>query len=60
MRFNAVKEPSPKALKAKSHIPTGSFFYGKIIPVLLVVMAILTITFIVIAAGVLFGVVPYR
>jgi len=55
-----MKEIPRKVLKANSHIPTGSVFYNKIIPILLVIMAILTITFIVIAAGVLFGLVPYR
>lgn len=44
----------------RSRIPAGSFFYNKLVPILLIGMAILTVLFILIAAGVLLGLVPYQ
>jgi hypothetical protein len=46
--------------KDKSHIPAGSFFYNKVVPVLLIGMAVLTVAFIVVALGILLGFVPFR
>jgi hypothetical protein len=41
-------------------IPTGSVFYERIIPVLLAALAVITILFILIAAGVLLGIITYQ
>ena len=43
-----------------SHIPAGSVTYARLLPALLVVMAVIMGLLIVIAAGVLLGFVPYR
>jgi len=45
---------------SQSHMPAQSIFYEKIVPLLLAGMAILTVVFIVIAAGILLGFIPYR
>ena len=44
---------------SQSHMPAQSVFYDKIVPLLLAGMAILTIVVIVVAVGILVGVVPY-
>lgn len=49
-----------KAPRDKSRIPQNSLFYEKVIPILLIAMAVLTAVFIVVAAGVLLGFVPFR
>ena len=41
-------------------MPTQSIFYEKVIPLLLIGMAVVTVIFILIAVGVLLGVVPYQ
>jgi len=41
-------------------MPTRSVFYEKVIPLLLIGMAIVTVVFILIAVGVLLGFVPYQ
>jgi hypothetical protein len=46
--------------RGKSRVPTGSAFYDKIIPLLLVGMAVVTVIFILFAVGVLLGLVPYQ
>ena len=51
---------SKKISRDKSQAPENSVFYDKIIPILLIAMAVLTVAFIVIAAGVLLGFVPYK
>ena len=51
---------SKKISRDKSRAPENSVFYDKIIPILLIAMAVLTVAFIVIAAGVLLGFVPYK
>jgi hypothetical protein len=43
-----------------SRIPAGSFFYTKVAPVLLIVLAAVTLALIAVATGVLLGIVPYR
>jgi hypothetical protein len=43
-----------------SRIPARSFFYTRIAPVILVVLAVVTLALIAVAAGVLLGIVPYR
>ena len=44
----------------KSRMPAHSTFYDKVVPLLLLGMAVLTVVFIAIAAGVLLGLVPYQ
>lgn len=44
----------------RSHFPTRSAFYDKFIPIILIVMAIMTAVFILVAAGILLGFVPFR
>ena len=41
-------------------MPTQSVFYEKVVPLLLIGMAIVTVIFILIAAGILLGFVPYQ
>lgn len=41
-------------------MPANSVLYEKIVPALLLVMAVLTVAFIVIAAGILLGFIPFR
>ncbi len=43
-----------------SRIPAGSVFYSKVLPIILVGLGILTAALIVIVAGILLGIVPYR
>jgi uncharacterized membrane protein len=43
----------------KSHIPQNSLFFNKVIPVLLILMTIITISLILFAAGVLLGIVHF-
>jgi hypothetical protein len=49
-----------KIPKEKSRIPEKSTFYTKVVPALLIGMALLMIALILIAAGVLTGLVPYQ
>jgi hypothetical protein len=51
---------APKPGPGKSRIPANSVFYNRVIPILLIGMAIATAVFILIAAGVLLGLVPYQ
>lgn len=43
-----------------SHIPEGSVFFDKVIPILLIGMGVLTVAIILIAAGILLGIVPFK
>lgn len=54
------KQKVRKGSKGKSRIPERSGFYTKVVPALLISMAVLMIVLIIIAAGVLLGVVPYQ
>lgn len=58
MKDNSTKETDPKM--KRSHFPTHSAFYDKFIPIILIVMAIMTAVFILVAAGILLGFVPFR
>lgn len=49
-----------KTQRDKSRMPAHSIFYDKIIPILLIGMAIATVVFILIAAGILLGLVPFQ
>ena len=55
-----TKKTTPRnANQNKSRMPEDSVFYEKVIPALLIGMAIITVVFILIALGILFGLVPY-
>jgi hypothetical protein len=58
-----VGEPENKGERREgrgSRIPAGSIFYTRILPVVLVALAVVTLALIVVAAGVVLGIVPYR
>jgi len=51
-------DPERKARPGKpSHMPAGSAFYEKVVPVLLIVLAAGTVIVVAIAAGVLLGLI---
>ena len=54
-----LADSTRKIPRTKSRIPPNSVFFEKIIPALLIGMAILTVIFVLIALGVLLGLVPY-
>lgn len=55
------KEPRRFVLKpSSSRIEGGSTFYTRLMPVILAILALITIALIVVAAGVLIGVIPFR
>ena len=41
-------------------MPANSFFYEKVVPVLLIGMAVLTVVFVLFAAGILLGFIPFQ
>ena len=43
-----------------SRTPRGSMLYGRVLPVLIVFMAVVTVILILFAVGVLVGVVPFQ
>lgn len=43
-----------------SRAPTDSFFYERVVPGLLIALAVITVLFIIVALGVFVGIVPYR
>jgi len=45
--------------KSQSHIPKNSVFYEKVVPALLVGMAVLMVLLILLAAGILLGFVQF-
>lgn len=49
-----------RAQPGQNRMPAGSVFYDRIIPIVIAGLAICTIVIILIAAGVLLGVVPFR
>ncbi len=58
--MNAADPRPPKPPPARSRIPADSVFYSKVIPAILLALALATVVFILIAAGVLLGWVPFR
>lgn len=55
------KNPPRRRLgPGQNRMPANSVFYNRVIPVILVGLAVFTILFIAVAAGVLLGVVPFR
>jgi len=51
--------PARKVPQGKSHMPKNSVFYEKVIPFLLGGMAVLMAVIILLAVGILVGLVPY-
>lgn len=51
--------PGPGRGKTKSHAPENSFLFEKVVPALLIGMAILTIALVLFAAAVLLGIVRF-
>ncbi len=47
-------------VRGKSHMPTDSMLFERVIPVLLAALGIVTVVLILFAAGVLLGIVPFR
>ena len=45
--------------KKQSHIPKGSVLFEKIVPMLLIGMAVLTVLLILVAAGIVLGVIRF-
>jgi hypothetical protein len=54
------KERRRRSKAAHSRIPEGSVFFDKVVPALLIVMAVIMILLIGAAVAVLLGLVPYR
>jgi hypothetical protein len=58
-----MKEPDKndpiKAQRSSSHMPEDSFFFEKAVPVLLILLGIVMVGLILIAAGVLIGLVQF-
>jgi len=48
-----------KPKKVVSRMPSGSLFFEKIVPLLLVLMGLLTVVLVLFAAGVLLGIVHF-
>jgi hypothetical protein len=47
-------------IRGKSHMPKDSILYERIVPALLLVFGIVMVVLILLAAGVLLGIVPFR
>jgi hypothetical protein len=47
-------------VRGKSHMPSDSLLFERIVPVILAVLGIVTLVLILFAAGVLLGIVPFR
>jgi hypothetical protein len=47
-------------VRGQSRVPEESFFYTRVVPILLISMAVIMGVLIIVAAGVLLGVVPFR
>lgn len=54
------KPDRPRLKPEGSRIPDGSRLYGRLLPSLIIGMAVLMVVLIVVAAGVLLGYVPFR
>ena len=48
-----------KKLRTRSHMPKGSLFFEKVVPVLLVLMGVIMVLLVLFAAGVLLGIVHF-
>jgi hypothetical protein len=52
--------PSLQIKPEGSRIAPDSAFYTRLLPAVLLIMAVVTLTLIIIATGILLGVIPYR
>lgn len=53
------QQKNPIALGGKSHMPSNSILFEKIVPVLLILMGIIMLALVLFAAGVLLGIVHF-
>jgi hypothetical protein len=53
-------EDQGRRRRQTQRIPAGSVFYDRVVPILFVALAAITILFILIAAGVLLGIITYQ
>lgn len=54
------RKQTRQVVRGKSRMPENSVFYEKLVPVLLILMALIMVVLILFAVGVLIGVVPFR
>lgn len=52
-------DPEPSKKRPINRMPAGSVFYDRIIPLLLVGMGVVLVAMILLAAGVLLGLIPF-
>ncbi|MEW6568538.1 MAG: hypothetical protein AB1449_10325 [Chloroflexota bacterium] len=50
----------PDERRRQARVPEDSIFYSRLVPILMVAMGILTVILILVAVGVLIGLVPFR
>jgi hypothetical protein len=58
MKWVSYRESSQKHTKGKSRISEDSFLYGKVVPIILIGLVFLALLLILIATGVLVGIIP--
>lgn len=46
--------------QAKVHVPANSLLYNRVVPVLLFILALVTVVILFVVLGVLFGFIPYQ
>ncbi len=54
-----MNSPSRPPKTDRSHVPENSLLFEKVVPALLIVMGIITVTLILFAAGVLLGIIRF-
>ena len=56
-----IKDKSQRRLaqRATSHMPENSFFYEKIVPVLLIILGIVMVSMIIFATGIILGLIKF-
>jgi hypothetical protein len=54
-----AKREQVKSLRKRSHMPQGSLFFEKIVPILLILMGALMLALVLFAAGILLGIVRF-
>jgi len=58
---NVSRKSKPRQItRVRSRMPENSAFYEKVVPGLLILLAIVMVILILFAAGILVGVVPFR
>lgn len=53
-------KPPEEHRRHTRRVPSNSVFYDKLFPILLIALGLLTVTLILIAGGVLLGIIRYR